>query len=203
VRSILRYGFLKLRGWLTSGDSHGWPRPSISPFWQSLHKNIHSTLNKISKIRIFLWHLPNSIVCHPNNSNHSKGSPCWSGALVFLRWPTFCPDTVSADTPIYIWYQKMSKHFNLAKSLPDKAIFVDLYQGHTMWRLCDTSADEPVAYSPPDQAKCIDLCLGCKIDIPYATSAEINGYIRLLQIVFAIMILPNCLPFRLYLKIYA
>jgi hypothetical protein len=41
-----------------------------------------------------LCHLPNSIVCHSSFLNPSKCSFRSNGALVFLRWPTSCPDTV-------------------------------------------------------------------------------------------------------------
>ena len=54
-------------GVLRSENSHTWPRSPISPFWWSLHENIHSTINKVSKIKLILCHPPNPFVCHPSS----------------------------------------------------------------------------------------------------------------------------------------
>ena len=86
----------KVEAVCTSENSHTWPTSPISLFRRSFCKNIHSTKNKFSKIMAVLCHLPNLIVCHPSFLNPSKSSFCSNGALVFLRWPTSCPDTVNA-----------------------------------------------------------------------------------------------------------
>jgi hypothetical protein len=75
-------------------DSHTWPRSPAISFWQSCHKNIHSTSTTLSKITVVIDHLPKTLDHHPSLSALSKWFCGLCTALFLLRWPSSCPDTV-------------------------------------------------------------------------------------------------------------